>query len=160
MVCLVQGEPSPEKQCPRPSSVHLWWGWGGSSTAQQICGGEEGGSFPGNLCVDGQLFPLVSSCRLRPAYFCVCVYAQGLTFEQLQNWSAIKSILSSLLHRKESMVCTTSTSDSFARSCWWLRTSISLFIWGGKGKSNDTSRHLKCALQTPWWSLHQLLSSS
>jgi len=36
--------------------------------AKKICGGEEGGRFPGNLCIDGLQFPLVSSCRLIPAH--------------------------------------------------------------------------------------------
>lgn len=72
MQCLGREELSPGKQCHLSVSVHLWWGWGVNTLAKQICGGEEGGRFPGNLCIDGLPFPPVSSCGLIPAHFSHC----------------------------------------------------------------------------------------
>lgn len=45
MKCLGKGEPSPEKLlCTSEATDPL---------NEHICGGEEGGRFPGNLCIDG-----------------------------------------------------------------------------------------------------------
>lgn len=52
------------------------------------------------------------------------------------------------------------SSDSLAKSSWWLLLLSFLCIWRNRDKSVNTCGHYKCALQKPWWFLHQLLSPS
>lgn len=123
MKCLGLEGPSPGKQCHHSISVHLWWGWGVNPLAKRICGGEEQGRFPGNLCIDGPPFPPISSYGLIPTHFTVLTLKVSLEWPRKPGCCQSHIVISNK-QKKGNMTCTAwifSALWSHIHDCHWKR---------------------------------------